>query len=353
LPWVDSLKTSTWSLEQVSTLLSLLPFSKESWDRVEQWLGEVQAGYWSRVSVNPYPADEYLGFAVDKLIEHGRPHAAIRCLDSLRHDNRSLDVMQCIRALMAAVSSSEPVDSMIRYHIIELIKYLQNDSEVPPDDLAQIEWIYLSLLDHDQGATPKLLELRLATDPEFFCEVLQLIYRSRNEDEHRTELTDSSREAASHGWQLLHHWQTVPGIQADGSVDEGLFLAWLRRVQEKCTDSGHLEVARNTIGEVLIYSPADATGLWINRTVAEALNARDAEDMRTGFRMGVLNSRGVHWVDPTGQPERELAEQFRQKADDVENAGFQRFAVTLRDLAESYDREAEQIIADHRQEAAE
>jgi hypothetical protein len=114
-----------------------------------------------------------------------------------------------------------------------------------------------------------------------------------------------------------------------------------------------LEVALNTIGEVLIYSPADATGLWINRTVAEALNVRNAEDMRIGFRIGVLNSRDFHLVDPTGQPERELAEQFRQKADDVENAGFQRFAVTLRDLADGYDREAEQLIADHRQKAAE
>ena len=55
-----------------------------------------------------------------------------------------------------------------------------------------------------------------------------------------------------------------------------------------------------------------------------------------------------HWVDPTGKPERELAEQFRRKAEEVENAGFQRFAVTLRSLAEGYDREAERIIGDHK-----
>ncbi|MFZ2358081.1 MAG: hypothetical protein WA040_01940 [Anaerolineae bacterium] len=352
-PWVDGLDRSTWSLEQNAIFLSCLSFSKDTWDRADQWLGEEQGEYWSRTSAVPYGTDEDLHAAVEKLIDYGRPQAAIRCLDSMRHDNRPLDVTQCIRVLLTTVSSSEPVDSMARYHIVELIKYLQNNSEVPSDDIANIELIYLPLLDHDQGVAPKLLELRLATDPLFFCEVLQLIYRSRNEGAPRTEPTELSRAIASHGWQLLHHWQTVPGIQEDGSFDEDRFSAWLRRVQEICTDSGHIDVALSTIGEVLIYSPADATGLWINRTVAEALNARDAEDMRTGFRMGVLNSRGVHLVDPTGQPERELAEQFRQKADDVENVGFQRFAVTLRDLAERYDREAEQIIADHRQEAAE
>lgn len=91
-----------------------------------------------------------------------------------------------------------------------------------------------------------------------------------------------------------------------------------------------------------------ALELWINHSVADALNARDAEDMRRGFRTGIFNSRGVHWVDPTGKPERELAEQYRRKAEDVENAGYQRLAVTLRGLSESYEREAERIVAEHK-----
>ena len=75
--------------------------------------------------------------------------------------------------------------------------------------------------------------------------------------------------------------------------------------------------------------------------------------MRRGFRMEAFNSRGVHTVDPTGKPERELAEKYRQKAEDVENAGYQRLAATLRSLAKSYDRDAEQIIAEHEVETAE
>ena len=38
------------------------------------------------------------------------------------------------------------------------------------------------LLDHHQGAAPKLLENRVASNPEFFCEVIRLIYRSKKTD---------------------------------------------------------------------------------------------------------------------------------------------------------------------------
>lgn len=66
--------------------------------------------------------------------------------------------------------------------------------------------------------------------------------------------------------------------------------------------------------------------------------------MRTGF----YNARDAHWVDPTGKPEKELAEQFRQKAEDVENGGFQRLAATLRSLVDGYEREAKRIISEHK-----
>ncbi|MFC2024221.1 hypothetical protein ACFLTJ_01385 [Chloroflexota bacterium] len=83
---------------------------------------------------------------------------------------------------------------------------------------------------------------------------------------------------------------------------------------------------------------------------AEALNARDAEEMRNGFNLAVFNSRGVHTVDPSGKPELELADKYRKRAEDVENAGYQRLASTLRRLADSYVNEAKRIIGEHEQE---
>lgn len=334
--WADELDKSGWESAQVGQFLSYLPFTNETWDRAADWLGDAQGEYWLKTNANPYQADGNLSVAIGNLIEHGRPHAAINCLDRMRHAKQPLNVTQCISALLAALSSSEPSYSMDADHIVELIKFLQANHEVTSDDLFRVEWAYLPLLDRYRGAAPRLLESRLASDPEFFCEVIRLIYRSKKSDDIINEPSEETKAIATNAWRLLHEWRTPPGMQEDGSFNDAHFSSWLQRVKEICTESGHLEVALINIGEVLIHCPPDADGLWINHTVADALNARDAEDMRRGFRTGIFNSRG----DPTGKPERELAEQYRQKAEDVESAGYQRLAVCLRQLADSYDREA-------------
>jgi hypothetical protein len=89
------------------------------------------------------------------------------------------------------------------------------------------------------------------------------------------------------------------------------------------------------------------------RTVAEALNGKEVEVMRKGFRMKALNFRVVHWVDPTGKPEFEFAAKNRKQADAEENAGFQRFASIFREVAEYYVREAVRIIWQHKLESEE
>lgn len=348
--WCDALDKSDWSPEQKGQFLVCLPFVKEAWDRASEWLRGHEGEYWTRTGAHPYSVEGNLSVAVEKLLEYGRPHAAINCLDRMRHAKQLLDNSQCVRALLAALSSSEPSYAMNGHHIINLIKFLQAEPSVNQDDLFRVEWAYVPLLDRDRGAVPQLLESRLANDPEFFCEVIRLIYRSKKEDQPMREPTEESTAIATNAWRLLHEWKIPPGVQKDGTFSEERFTEWLQRVQDVCTESGHLEVALVTIGEVLIHASPDPDGLWIHRTVAAALNGREADEMRSGFRTGTYNSRGVHFVDPTGRPERELAEQFRSKAEAVENAGFARFAVTLKGLADSYDREAERVIAEHSRE---
>ncbi len=348
--WVDKLDKSSWSDRQIGCFLSSLPFCKETWDRVHLWLGQSESHYWSRTNINPYQADEQMFVAVDKLIEYGRPRRAIDCLAAMRYKKQPIEITQCLRALRAAISSQEPSHAMDNHHIVEIIKFLQVNPDVSEDDVFQIEWAYLTLLDHHGDTSPKVSESRLVNSPEFFCQLIQLIYRSKNKEAPNIEPNEASKAIASNAWRLLNKWKTPPGMQADGSFDDNHFSTWLKRVKEICVESGHIEVALINVGEVLIHAPPDKDGLWVNKSVAEALNDRDAEDMRSGYSTGIHNSRGVHWVDPTGKPEHELAAQFRQKAEDVENAGFQRLAVTLRGLAEDYDREAERIISEHSSE---
>lgn len=351
--WCDRVVRSDWTLNQKAGFLCQLPFSKDTWGRVTSWLGNEEGLYWSAVWVNPYQSDDNLSFAIAKLIEFERSQPAIDCLYKALHDKQPIIIEQVVQALLLAVSSAGQSNSMDTHHVVELIKFLQSEPSVSKDDLFRIEWAYLPLLSSPGHGKPKLLEHKLATEPEFFCEIIRLIYRSKKGDAPPVEHTEDAKAVATNAWRLLHDWKTPPGTQIDGSFSGQRFSQWLETTKAICTKSGHLDVALIQLGEVLIHAPSDANGLWIDATVASALNGRDHEHMRRGFSTAVYNSRGVHWVDPTGKPEKELAEEYRRKAENVENAGFQRFAATLRGVAMGYERDAERIIVDHKKQPTE
>ncbi|MBP3220804.1 MAG: hypothetical protein J6M43_02055 [Neisseriaceae bacterium] len=347
--WCDNLDKSTWTIQQLAQFLAYLPFNQETWKRVSQWLGSNEKEYWKIAVANIFADDnnDELPFAVDKLIQFDRPYTAINCLFKILIIKQPVNSNQCVQALLAACSSNEPnyADS---YRILELIKFLQENKKVNPDDLFNVEWAYLPLLDPKlHNASPKLLENKLANEPEFFCEVIRLTCPSKNENQPLKESTKESKTIAMNAWRLLQIWKTIPGTQSDGTFNEECFKKWLEKVKELCTQSGHLEIALKCIGKVLIYAPTDPSGLWIHQAIANELDKYDADKMRLGYEIGIFNSRGVHVVDPDGRPEKELAKQWREKAEQVENAEFNRFARLLKQMAESYDKDAERIISEH------
>ncbi|MGI9346101.1 MAG: hypothetical protein ACR2PW_07555 [Gammaproteobacteria bacterium] len=343
--WCDELDKSDWTHEQVGQFLAYLPFVKEAWDRASGWLQGYEGMYWTRTNANAYYAEVDLNFthAIEKLIEYGRPHATILCLHRMLRDKLPIDRGLCLQALRLAAQSYAAGDE---YHIVELIKFLQADPSVNQDVLFEVEWAYIALLNSPNysDAAPQLLESRLASDPEFFCEVIRLLYRSTKDDQQTQAATEESRAIATNAWRLMQAWQMPPGTQKDGAFSEELLTIWLNQVKDICTQSGHLEVALEHIGKVLIHTPPDPDGLWIHRAAAAALNDQQADAMRSGFSVGKYNSRGAHWVDPTGQQERDLADQIRNAAVAVENAGFVRFATALRDLADEHTRDEAFVI---------
>lgn len=350
--WCDNISKSGWTNPQIGFFLACLPFSREAWDRASQWLGKYNGEYWSRTDAYPHQTDDDLTTAVKKLLEYSRPYAAIDCLNKVCHDKQSVDVNLCFKALLSAFSSNEPIHTMDQHNVVELIKFLQTETSVSKEDLFKVEWAYLPFLLRDRGVAPKTLENKLAGDPEFFCEVIQSLYRSKKEEKPPKEPSEETKAIATNAWRLLHEWRTIPGSQVGGSFNADCFNDWLEQVKTNSSKSGHLESALTHIGEVLFHAPPDPDGLWIHRAIAEALNDKSAECMRDGFTTGIFNSRGVHGVDPTGQPEKDLAERFYCKAEEVENAGFQRLATVLRILAKGYERESKLIVSEHQQEDA-
>ena len=338
--WVDELPTGTWSVEQKVSLLTLVPATKDTWERAEQLLGSEARAYWKKAGVNPWAEEEDVLAAVDKLLQNDRPKAALSSLNILIHKKTSFPPDLAVRTLRSLLSSGDTTSRVDQYDVLELIKWLQENPHADLDVLAEIEWAYLPWLIREEGAEPKTLEQAMATDPKFFCEIIRIVFRSKKEESAERARTDLERNNAQNAFRLLHNWRTVPGSQPDGAFNDDAFMKWILEVKQIADASGHLEVAMGQVGEVLASAPADPQGLWINRTVARALDAKDAEKMRSGFMRGRITLRGVYW-GTGGEEERKLAADYRAKAETLDEHGYPRFAGTVRDIAKSFEREAE------------
>lgn len=342
--WVDKLDTSQWPVSQKGQLLAYLPFIPDTWQRVTSILKEDESSYWSKTNANPYQANEGLEWAIDRLVQYNRPYDAIRCLGHLIHEKQPIDNQQAVRVLQSAINSPKDTSNMDVYDIVDIIKTLQENPGNSADDLMKIEFVFLPLLDRHHGAFPKILEHRLADDPAFFCDIIRILFKSRKKSRSTKKITKQENQIAMNAYPLLYNWRTPPGEQKDGTFNSEKFISWLNDVKASCEKSGHLGIALEMIGHVLVYSPSDPDGLWLHHTIATALNAKDADDMRNGFRLELFNSRGVHWIDPSGKQELEIAKGYRIKAEEIEHHGYHRLAKYLRQLVADYEREAKRIV---------
>ena len=343
--WVDGLAVSGWTTSQSGRFLGCLPFTVDAWKRVEAILGNAEGEYWSTTVANAYDPRCDIYFAVEKLLANGRPRAALMCLRKQVFENQPLNEEQAFKALLAWPSSDERPVRIEPYTVVKIIGALQEAPESNRDRLMEVEWLNLALFEDRRIGSPKTLESGIANNPELFCKIIDILYPIKTEelssDEDRRELQARSRNA----WKLLRNWKIPPGTQPDGTFRPGDFKTWLQRVNEDLDGSELQVLALQQLGEVLVHSPSDPSGVWIHHSIAEALNDKSACAMLEGYHLGVVNGRGTHFVDWTGTQKMALAEEFTQKAEDVEIEGYPRLAAELRRIAEDYSLEAEQVRA--------
>ncbi len=341
--WVERQLTSDWKLELQLAFLLLLPTEKQVWERAETVLGDQRGEYWKQVRFNPWRLElnDELIAAAERLTAYEQPAAAVDCLYVLSHKKQAIPIVLAKSALLGALKTEGQAQRLVHQHVMEVIKSLQTREPLDSDSLFQIEWNYLPLLNRITGGEPKALEWRLASSPEFFCELIGKVFRSDKEDSaNPSEPTELDKQIAQNAYALLHGWRILPGTTPDGGFDEKRFSAWLVTVKSLAKDSGHFRIAMDQLGQALAYAPADAGGLWIHRAIASALDERDATQMRRGFTVGLFNRRGVHGFS-RGAEEKQLAGTYRDKAMALSNEGYHRAADSVREIAQGYEHDAQ------------
>lgn len=320
-------KEESWGETALLTILSALPCKRWTWEQVAEAGPEIEASYWGHGGHStPFQLDpdtDDFTFAIKKLISVSRARYAIR-LGFLGKDHLSSDLLVELLRQVAQQPNTNDGDGIMasrltyQYHVTEILNHLDQRQDINKQDLMELEWIYLPVLDHARRPA-KLLLQGLSEDPAFFMQVLSTVFKASEDSGVRDvepENTEQARDIASHAFQLLQNWNRIPGTRDDGTIDPKILEDWIKHARSLAKEKGREVIADHRIGNMLSASPFGLDGNWPAEAVREVIDLFSSKDMIKGFRSGKYNRPGVtvrKWGDG-GQLERQEAANFCQWA---------------------------------------
>jgi hypothetical protein len=345
LEWLEGFaRTSVadWSTNSIGRALAVGAPRAEGWTLAENLGPDVESVYWQRFDGLALGDDAWA--AAPLLRKHGRPYYAVEVMaHALKDKGGAFDADEVYGALLAASQTEPGMEfnrGMFQLYLVRLLGRLE-DVGFDPAKIAQLEWLFLPLLERGDRRPKLLLHSELATNPEFFVTVISALYRAKGEA--ADEADERTASVARQAFQLLSTWRDPPGVVA-GQFDEGAVKYWITEARRRLMEANRLEVGDSQIGQVLWFLPPGPDGFKPPEAVRNLLEELRSEQLEAGFATGALNSRGVTTRSPTsgGQQEHELADTYRSIANSLAGE-WDRTSRIYRKLAESYDGMAERF----------
>ncbi|SRR5579875_217508 len=245
-----------------------------------------------------------------------------------------------MNVLEAALAT--PIDypgQSLLYHISQIFTYLEQAEDVDEKRLGQIEWILLPLFRYEEHPM-KILHGLIATDPDFFVDLVSTAYRAAGEEPQ--ELNEQEQTLAQKAYDLLHSASRVPGTQEDGTIDTTALAEWVSETRRCLQECKRLEIGDQCIGRILRHAKYDKDELWPPLVIRDLLEKVRSDDIELGLELAQYNGRGVTWRNPTtgGEQERVLAARYLAQAQKV-RMKWPRTAAMLRRIAQRYTSEAQ------------
>lgn len=340
---------------QKARLLLAMHDLPHTWETAAELGPNVEHEFWS--------AFRYVGLGQDfphvvlvatNLVTAGRLAGALDFL-TLYGRQQGVDEAVVAEILADALEQMLRVDDPQAVHLREhdfeqVFEILERQADtVGVERVATLQWAYLPALGYDPDAPT--LQRFMAEDPKFFAQIVSTVYRPQCDDddegedtevEDEAEQVDDQREArATNGYRLLSSWNRVPGYQADGTINEDEFNAWIDAAILELREAKRYAVGLTHIGRMLVAAPADPDGGWPPNAVRRLFERLQDDDVEDGYFVEVLGRRGVtsRGLEDGGEQERALVDRYRA---DVERSAnrWPRTAAILRKIVKSYESEA-------------
>jgi hypothetical protein len=337
-----------WPAATKAEAFLMMPQNSETWSAVES-LGEGgRTHYWQNAAM--YWVEDGHGIrAVQELVRHERPHAAVDLVANLLRQQAAPLAADVAHTLLEAAHTTRDVTGYRSqgYNVAGLIAYLEDEVEVgriTEDKVARLELMYLRVLRHDRS--PKLLHRAMGREPSLFVDTVCLAYRA--EGEGARELDESGRAQAMLAHELLSSFRRPPGLEKD-VIDAAHLNGWVDEARRRLAESNRAAIGDQLIGQVLSGSPVGADGAWPAEPVRGVIERLKSDDLEAGLHIGRFNQRGVTTRDPFsgGTLERSIKAHYEADAAKVA-ARWPRTAAFLRAFAHKYERDAarEDVQAD-------
>ena len=324
------LSSSAERVDEIVRLFRCSPFREQTWRLLAGRAKEVRDKYWS--SVTPgfvRPTEPETNELIDRLLEVDRPRAAFSIV---RFDWEKVETSRLKRLLVAvATVDSEPVNNyptvdsepadhyrIDSYRLSEALGSLSKRPGVTKDEMAQLEFMFISALrDSEHGGIPHI-EQCLAESPLLFVQMLALVYRRSDDgqDPREWRIDDPTRRDAlgAAADALLERVERMPGTNSTGQVDSEAVKRWVIEARNLCKKHSRITIGDQIIGGWLSRAgPYEDDAPWPGRPVCEILEMIASEDMAAGFRVGAYNRRGItkRGAYEGGGQERDLAATYR------------------------------------------
>ncbi len=322
-------------------LLLALPPAANTW-RVAAACGEdIACGYWRRVAPG-YVEDHDLAEAISHLVAAERPFLAADLIAFDERVNEGVVPAELVAELLsAATSATGEYDTpganfgSNAGFLLDALKCANYDRAA----LARLEWRLMPALSYHERS-PDALHRLMAEDPEFFVEILSLVFPAEGED--RGEVSRQDRLRATSGYSVLASWRTIPGQGGCGEVHGAELRRWIGSAIPALERAGRTKIGHQQIGQMLSGGLQDADSTWPCILIREIIEELGSTHLETGFCTGVYNSCGavtVRHPSAGGAPERALAERYEGYATAV-RASHPRTAGALRRIGQWYREQA-------------
>ncbi len=313
--WVDdkwnSLILTLPHKQQIQFLLAL-PSESHVWNYVDMVGNDAKIEYWSTVDPRSLGTDDGERVTTE-LLRCNRPIAAASFIVSQSRTDQCMvsakvmvKILDCI-----AQGASEKIDisGMASYHITKLLDAVCSSDEINEDDKVRLEWTFFNVLECNKQQS--VIHGRLARDPDFFLQILCMVYK--NASEPPSEYSDIDMDRFTTAQSVLASWQIIPGANSDGSYDVNILRIWVQKSRQLATGVGRLDSCDLVIGRLFSHAKESADSVWPRPEICTIIEEIASKPLEDGMSCQEIANRGVTTKDvgEGGLQEVEQANRYR------------------------------------------